>query len=79
MQAPQAPQAPPAAAAGVTPPTGIHRYLMQQRIVAIGQDFDIRNERGEIMSRQVVGVGALRPTEARVFTLAVEVAKPGAR
>jgi hypothetical protein len=39
----------------------------------------IRNERGEIMSRQVVGVGALRPTEARVFTLAVEVAKPGAR
>jgi hypothetical protein len=39
----------------------------------------IRNERGEELSRQVVGVGALRPTEARTFTLAVEVATPGGR
>lgn len=39
----------------------------------------IRNERGEVVSRQVVGVGALRPTEARTFTLAVEVATPGGR
>jgi hypothetical protein len=39
----------------------------------------IRNERGEEISRQVVGVGALRPTEARTFTLAVEVATPGGR
>ena len=39
----------------------------------------IRNERGEEISRQVVGVGALRPTEARTFTLSVEVATPGGR
>jgi hypothetical protein len=37
----------------------------------------IRNERGEEISRQVVGVGALRPSEARSFTLAVEVDAPG--
>jgi hypothetical protein len=39
----------------------------------------IRNERGEVISRQVVGVGALRPTELRTFMLAVEVAAPGGR
>ena len=39
----------------------------------------IRNERGEEVSRQVVGVGALRPTEARTFTLSVDVLKPGGR
>jgi uncharacterized protein YxjI len=37
----------PAAAAGMAAPSGIHRYLMRQRIAAIGQDFDICNERGE--------------------------------
>jgi hypothetical protein len=37
----------------------------------------IRNERGEEMSRQVVGVGALRPAESRTFTLSVDVVKPG--
>lgn len=35
----------------------------------------IRNERGEEVSRQVMGVGALRPGELRVFTLAVELAE----
>jgi hypothetical protein len=39
----------------------------------------IRNERGEEVSRQVVGVGALRPAESRTFTLAVEVLTPGGR
>jgi len=39
----------------------------------------IRNERGEEISRQVVGVGALRPTESRTFTLSVEVMTPGGR
>jgi hypothetical protein len=39
----------------------------------------IRNERGEELSRQVVGVGALRPTESRTFTLSVEVLAPGGR
>lgn len=33
----------------------------------------IRNERGEEVARQVVGVGALQPQEERTFTLAVEV------
>jgi hypothetical protein len=33
----------------------------------------IRNERGEEIARQVVGVGALAPKEERTFTLAVEV------
>ena len=36
----------------------------------------IRNDRGEEISRQVVGVGALQPTEQRTFTLAVEVFTP---
>ena len=39
----------------------------------------IRNERGEELSRQVVGVGALRSGEARTFTLAVDVLTPGGR
>ena len=39
----------------------------------------IRNERGEEISRHVVGVGALRVAESRTFTIAVEVAAPGGR
>ena len=39
----------------------------------------IRNERGEELARQVVGVGALRPTESRTFTLSVDVQAPGGR
>jgi len=39
----------------------------------------IRNERGEEVSRQVVGVGALRPTESRTFTLSVDMVAPGGR
>jgi hypothetical protein len=39
----------------------------------------IRNERGEEISRQVVGVGALRPAESRAFALSVEVLTPGGR
>lgn len=45
MRAPQAPTG--AAATGMAPPSGIHRYVMKQRIAAIGQDFDICNERGQ--------------------------------
>ena len=37
----------------------------------------IRNERGEEIARQVVGVGAIGPKEERTFTLAVEVTTPG--
>jgi hypothetical protein len=37
----------------------------------------IRNDRGEEIARQIVGVGALQPEESRTFTLAVEVFTPG--
>jgi hypothetical protein len=33
----------------------------------------IRNDRGDEIGRQVVGVGAMQPNEERTFTLAVEV------
>lgn len=36
----------------------------------------IRNQRGEEIARQVVGVGALQPSDERTFTLSVEVFKP---
>ena len=40
----------------------------------------IRNDRGEEIARQVVGVGALRPGDERTFTFSVEVFAPaGAR
>lgn len=39
----------------------------------------IRNDRGEEVKRQVVGVGALDPGEVRTFSFAVEVFTPGAR
>ena len=36
----------------------------------------IRNAKGEEISRQVVGVGAITPGDERTFSLAVEVFKP---
>jgi hypothetical protein len=40
----------------------------------------IKNEKGEEVKRQVVGVGALQPNEGRTFSFAVEVfAPPGTR
>jgi hypothetical protein len=33
----------------------------------------IRNDRGEEIDRKIVGVGAMRPGEARTFALAVEI------
>ncbi|MBA2291220.1 MAG: hypothetical protein H0W15_02060 [Gemmatimonadales bacterium] len=38
----------------------------------------IRDQRGEEITRQVVGVGALQPSDERTFTLSVEVFKPAA-
>src|SRR5580704_1963326 len=38
----------------------------------------VRNERGEEITRQVVGVGALAPTDVRSFSLAVELFAPQA-
>jgi hypothetical protein len=37
----------------------------------------IRNQRGEEVTRQVVGIGAFQAHEARSFELSVEVFKPG--
>ena len=39
----------------------------------------IRNERGEEISRQIVGVGALLSSESRTFTLTVEAFKTDGR
>jgi len=39
----------------------------------------IRNDRGEEIARQVVGVGALQPQEERGFTLEVEMFAPDGR
>lgn len=36
----------------------------------------IRDDEGEEIARQVVGVGALKPAERRTFTLTVEVLTP---
>ena len=38
----------------------------------------IHDERGDEITRQVLGVGALKPTEQRTFTLEVEVLTPAA-
>ena len=38
----------------------------------------IKNDRGEEVSHQVLGVGALQPGEERTFTFAVEVFAPDA-
>jgi hypothetical protein len=38
----------------------------------------VKNERGEEITRQVVGVGALAPSEVRSFSLAVELFAPQA-
>jgi len=37
----------------------------------------IRNDKGEEVGRQVVGVGALQPGEGRTFTFSVDVFTPG--
>ncbi len=39
---------------------------------------EVHDERGEMVARRVVGVGALRPDESRKFTLRVEVVVPEA-
>jgi uncharacterized protein YbaR (Trm112 family) len=50
----------------LSPPAGetVHEYSMV---------LSIRNERGEEIIRQVVGVGALHPDEVRTFSLQVEM------
>jgi hypothetical protein len=75
--------------AAVYPPeaTGFSALHVQGAITnSQGQDdweysvvLTIQNERGEEISRQVVGVGALRPSEVRNFTLSVDIITPESR
>lgn len=73
----------PAAAAG---PIGFSPLRVEGTIKhpPVGEPWEysvmlsIRNDRGEEIARQVVGVGALHPAEQRTFTLAVEVFTPTA-
>jgi len=50
----------------VSPPAGdtVYEYSMV---------LTIRNDRGEEIARQIIGVGALFPDEHRIFTLQVEM------
>jgi hypothetical protein len=51
---------------------------------AVGESWEysvvlsIRDDRGEELTRRVVGVGALQPSDQRTFSLAVEVFSPNA-
>ena len=45
------------------------------RVCMLGP-LQIRDEKGDEITRQVLGVGALRPAEQRTFTLEVEVLTP---
>ena len=37
---------------------------------------EVRDQRGEILAKRVVGVGAIHPGDLRVFSIRVEVQKP---
>ncbi len=74
----------PAVAAGRAPPSfSPLRVEGTIRHPDVGESWEysvllsIRNGRGEEVTRQVVGVGAIHPSEVRTFTLAVEVFTPG--
>ncbi len=54
---------------------GTIRQPLDAPIVEYTVLLTIRNERGEEVARQLVGVGALHPDEARSFSLAVEVSE----
>jgi hypothetical protein len=73
------------AIAGVERETPSFTGLNVQGIIrhpAVGESWEysvvvsIKNDRGEEVTRQVVGVGALHPAETRTFTVSVEVFTP---
>lgn len=73
----------PGAGGGVTTPTfSPLRVEGEIRHPNVGEAWEyavvvtIANDRGEEVSRQVVGVGAIPPGEQRKFTFAVEVFAP---
>jgi hypothetical protein len=75
------------AAAGPAPAEGFSALKVEGSIEHPPQGGDweysvvvtVRNDRGEELSRQVVGVGALKPGESRSFSLSVDMVTPGRR
>jgi hypothetical protein len=69
----------PAAVAELSPlrVSGTIRHPEQGESWEYSMVLTIRNERGEEIARQVVGVGALHPLEERSFTLTVDIFRPG--
>lgn len=71
----------PGAAKRAAPSVEVLRVEGAVRHPAVGEAWEytmtvtIRNERGEEVTRQVVGVGALQPEEGRTFEVSVEVVK----
>ena len=55
---------------------GTVRHSDAGQVLEYSMILTIRNERGEEVARQIVGVGALQPSETRTFSLAVEVFTP---
>lgn len=55
---------------------GTVRHPGAGQVLEYSMIMTIRNERGEEVARQIVGVGALHPTETRTFSLAVEIFTP---
>lgn len=55
---------------------GTVRHPGAGQVLEYSMIMTIRNERGEEVARQIVGVGALQPSETRTFSLAVEVFTP---
>ena len=70
---------PPAAVAELSPlrVSGTIRHPAEGESWEYSMVLTIRNERGEEIARQVVGVGALHPLEERSFTLTVDIFRPG--
>jgi len=55
---------------------GTIRHPGDSEVLEYSMVLSIRNDRGEEIARQMVGVGALHPDESRTFTVSVEVSKP---
>lgn len=72
----------PGAAARAVPTFSPLRLESSIRHPDVGEPWEysivvsIKNDRGEEITRQVVGVGALQPNEGRTFSVAVEVFAP---
>jgi hypothetical protein len=72
----------PGAAARATPAFSPLKVEASVRHPDVGEALEysvvvvIKNEKGEEVTRHVVGVGAIQPTEGRTFSVAVDVFAP---